>query len=113
VRPRVVILEYNHLLGPDLSLSVPYRDDFVAEFSKYGSDYAGASLSAFVKLGRLKGYRFVGTNTIGTNAFFLRYDVASHLIPEAIPADAFKHPRAQFGMHVRYQHIKSKEWVDV
>lgn len=113
VSPRVVVLEYNHLLGPEVSLSVPYRDNFVAEFTEFGSDYAGASLQAFVKLGRSKGYRLVGTNAIGTNAFFVRNDIPAELLPEANPADAFKHPRAQFGMEVRYPRVRDKEWIKV
>lgn len=113
VWPRVVVLEYNHLLGPDVSVSVPYRDDFVAEFTHYGGDYAGASLRAFVRLGERKGYRFVGTNSIGTNAFFVRNEVSSELVPAARPEDAFSHPRAQFGVRVRYEGIKHKEWVNV
>jgi len=112
VSPRLVVLEYNHLLGPMASLTVPYSPNFVAEFSEYGSDYAGASLRAFVNLGRQKGYRFVGTNTIGTNAFFVRNDIPSELVPEAAIEDAFKHPRAKFGMTVRYEKIKHKAWVD-
>ena len=113
VSPRVVVLEYNHLLGPNVSVSVPYRDDFVAEFSEYGSDYAGASLQAFIKLGRSKGYRFVGTNTIGTNAFFVRDDISDERLPAADPVAAFSHPRAQFGMKVRYERIRDKEWVEI
>ena len=113
VHPRVVVLEYNHLLGPNVSLSVPYRPDFVAEFTKYGSDYAGASLQAFIGSGRRKGYRFVGTNAIGTNAFFVGNEISPTLLPEADPLEAFNHPRAKFGMSVRYQAIKDKEWVPV
>lgn len=113
VHPRVVVLEYNHLLGPNVSLSVPYRPDFVAEFTKYGSDYAGASLQAFIGSGRRKGYRFVGANAIGTNAFFVRNEISPTLLPEADPLVAFNHPRAKFGMSVRYQAIKDKEWVKV
>lgn len=113
VAPRVVVLEYNHLLGPDASRSVPYRPDFAAEFTEHGSDYAGASLQAFVKLGRRKGYRFVGTNAAGTNAFFAREDVPARLLPEADPRRAFDHPRAQFGMKVRYPGVKDKEWIEV
>jgi hypothetical protein len=113
VAPRIVVLEYNHLLGPDVSLSVPYRPDFVAEFTEHGSDYAGASLQAFVRLGRKKGYRFVGANAVGTNAFFAREDVPARLLPEADPRRAFDHPRAQFGMKVRYPGVRDKEWVEV
>ncbi|MBE0626762.1 MAG: hypothetical protein IH606_18340 [Burkholderiales bacterium] len=113
ISPRVIVLEYNHLLGPEVSRSVPYRADFIAEFSEFGSDYAGASLQAFVKLGRAKGYRLVGTNAIGTNAFFVRNDIPVELLPEANPADAFKHPRSQYGVKMRYPRISGKEWVEV
>lgn len=113
IKPRVVVLEYNHLLGPEASLSVPYQADFVAEFTEFGSDYAGASLQAFVTLGRIKGYRLVGTNSIGTNAFFVRDDIPVELLPEFKPVDAFKHPRAQFGMKVRYPKVRGKKWIEV
>ncbi len=113
ISPRVVVLEYNHLLGPEASLTVPYNANFVAEFTEFGSDYAGASLQAFVKLGRRKNYRLVGTNAIGTNAFFVRNDIPVELLPESNPADAFKHPRAQFGMDVRYLGVRDKEWISV
>ncbi|NMG72712.1 hypothetical protein [Parazoarcus communis] len=113
ITPRVVVLEYNHLLGPDVAVTVPYRDDFVAEFTEFGSDYAGASLAAFIKLGRRKGYRYVGSNTIGTNAFFVRDDVPCDALPEADPHEAFMHPRVRFGMEVRHPGVKDKRWVEV
>jgi hypothetical protein len=113
VSPRVVVLEINHLWGPEASMTVPYRDDFVAEFTQYGSDYAGASLAAFVKLGREKGYRLVGTNAIATNAFFVRNDVAHDWLPEVDAKTCFDHPRAQFGMRQRLPGVKDKPWLEV
>jgi hypothetical protein len=113
IRPRVVVLEFNHLLGPDRSVTVPYSDSFVAEFSSHGSDYAGASLQAFVRLGREKGYRLVGTNEFATNAFFVRNDINHDWLPEIEPRVCFSHPRAIFGMDVRYKNVASKAWVEV
>jgi hypothetical protein len=113
ISPRVVVLEYNHLLGPSASLTVPYDPDFVGEFSEHGSDYSGASLAAFVNLGKKKGYRYVGANVYGTNAFFVREDVAGDHFPVANLADAFTHPRARYGMKVRYLRIKGKKWIEV
>lgn len=69
INPRVIVLEINHLWGDREAVTVPYDDHFQAEFTEYGSDYAGASLPAFVKLCKEKGYRLVGTNAIATNAF--------------------------------------------
>lgn len=113
VSPRVVVVEINHLWGPQRAVSVPYRDDFRAEFTKYGSDYAGASIAAFVKLGQEKGYRLAGTNAFATNAFFIRDDIECEWLPEVDPAECFWHPRAQFGMRERWPAVAGKEWVDV
>lgn len=113
ISPRVLVLEFNHLWGPEDSVTVPYADDFTAECSQYGSDYAGASLMAFVKLGREKGYRLVATNAIATNAFFVRQDLDCDWLPEISPASCFQHPRAQFGMNRRFPAVKDKKWVIV
>lgn len=94
-------------------MTVPYRDTFVAEFTEYGSDYAGASLLAFVKLSKAKGYRLVGTNAIATNAFFVRSDIQCDWLPEIDIAGCFEHPRAQFGMKQRLPGVKDREWVNV
>jgi hypothetical protein len=113
ISPRVLVTEINHLWGPERAVTVPYRDDFVGGFTEHGSDYAGASLAAFVKLGRKKGYRLVGTNAFATNAFFVRNDIRCDWLPEVDPATCFGHPRAQFGMQVRHAGIKDREWQDV
>lgn len=113
ISPRVVVLEFNHLWGPDVSVSIPYNEDFVCEFTKYGSDYAGASLRAFVKLGKKKGYRLVGTNEIATNAFFVRNDILCNSLPEINPSSCFSHPRAVFGMSERLPTVKNMDWIEV
>lgn len=74
IKPRVVVLEYQDIIGPDKALTMPYSDDFDA--SNYPMtlgmpDFCGASLPAFVKLARKKGYRLVGCNRLYYNAFFI------------------------------------------
>jgi hypothetical protein len=77
IKPRLVIIEYNASFGPDLSVTIPYQSEFVIEGA-----YHGASLRALVKVGRQKGYRFVGCNSTGVNAFFIRNDLAPESLPE-------------------------------
>ena len=113
VSPRVVVLEFNHLWGPDVAVTVPYRDDFTAELNEFGSVYAGASLQAFVKLGKTKGYKLIGTNDIATNAFFLRSDIECDWLPEVAPSTCFDHPRAKFGITHWLPAVKDREWVEV
>ena len=47
VRPRILVLEYNSFLGPDLSLSLPYDAGFRRAQQGPGRAYFGASLAAF------------------------------------------------------------------
>jgi hypothetical protein len=80
VQPRVVVLEYNSGLGSTRSVTIPNKPDFVYDWNE--PYYGGASLPAFVKLGRKKGYRLIGAEKAGVNAFFVRSDLATTELPE-------------------------------
>lgn len=86
-QPRLVVIEYNYLFGPDRSITVPYDPEFT--LPKATRSYRGASLEALVRLGRRKGYRLVATERI--NAFFLRNDVACDL-PTFTAPDLYQLP---------------------
>jgi hypothetical protein len=76
--PRLVIVEYNSVFGPEKAVAVPYAPDFNRH--KTGSRfYYGASLAAFNHLAGVKGYRLVATESRGVNAYFLRNDVAPEI----------------------------------
>ncbi len=113
IKPRVAITEINHLWGADAAVTVPYAPDFKAVFTKYGSDYAGASIAAFCKLGAAKGYRLVGANALGTNAIFVRNELQHPWLPETAAGDIFWHPRTEFGRTVRFAGIEDMDWERV
>jgi hypothetical protein len=93
INPRVVVVEYNATLRPPLSLVVPYDPNG----SWDGSNFFGASLEAFVKLGRDKGYRIVGCNFSGSNAFFVRSDlVGDHFLQPATAEEHYEPARYFF-----------------
>jgi hypothetical protein len=85
VSPRVLIVEYNARLGPDLAVTIP-NDRALDDVPKR---LRGASLAAIEKLARRKGYRLVVCDPTGTNAFFLRDDVAPDLAAVTV-ADAYR-----------------------
>ena len=85
--PRIVILEYNSMFGPDRSVTVPYDPAF--DRHRHHTIYYGASLAALVKASERKGYRLVAVEPTGVNAFFVRNDLATH-IPVCEPARAFR-----------------------
>lgn len=90
VSPRVVCIEYNAGLGPDLSVSTPYDDEFERYAKHPGGFFHGASLAALVSLGARKGYYLIGCDTTGTNAFFLRDDVRIEGVPALTSREAFR-----------------------
>jgi hypothetical protein len=109
VRSRIVIVEYNAGLGADDALTVPYSETFQWE---KGTQYLGASLRAMVKLGERKGYRFVGTNLYGFNAFFVREDLAQETLPAADPRDAFFHAAPIYST-TRINEVRDLGWEEV
>lgn len=114
VNPRVVVVEYQDILGPERAWSIPYSSNFTWK-SNLGPDYGGASLMAFIKLGRQKGYRFIGCQSLGFNAFFLRRDVGAELFPEVTPEESgcFDVPKVRDGMRDRFPRVKDLDWVKV
>lgn len=84
-QPRVLIMEYNALFGPDRAVTLPNAPK--PDHAPKG--YSGASLAAIEKLARRKGYRLVLCEESGINAFFLRDDVAP-AVPALTPAAAYR-----------------------
>jgi len=92
VEARVVVVEFNAVWGPERSVSVPYRPDFRFD-ARRQPYYCGASLAAFVRLGRAKGYRLIGVERHGVNAFFMKAGVGEAFFPEVTPRQCFDaHP---------------------
>lgn len=80
INPAIVVSEYNFRFGANKAVTVPYDAGFIRTKAHYSNIYYGASLKALCILADRKGYTFVGCNSAGNNAFFLRKD----LKPEAI-----------------------------
>ena len=90
--PRVVVIEYNAIFPPGMLWVVNYDPSAWWD----GTSHFGASLTALEALGREKGYALVGCNLLGSNAFFVRRDIAGDRF--AAPFTAANHyqpPRYQ------------------
>jgi hypothetical protein len=81
----ILVCEYNPILGDVWPIAVPYRPDF-ERFAAHSSGlYFGSSIKALQELASRKGYEFIGTNSNGINAFFVRrelFDVIQPLLKE-------------------------------
>ncbi len=89
VHPRVVCIEYNSGIGNKLAWSIPYKHDFERFTFHPSGFFAGASLKALEELGMKKGYRLIGCDSTGTNAFFLRDDLGLDKIKTLSSKEAF------------------------
>ena len=74
-RPSILIVEYNDAFGYKRPVTVPYDPAFVRSKKHFSNQYWGANLPAFCHLGTQRQYALVGTNSVGSNAFFVRCDL--------------------------------------
>jgi hypothetical protein len=74
VKPVIVIIEYNSIFGKEYAVTVPYQEDFNRTKAHYSNLYWGCSLKALYILAESKGYFFIGCNSNGNNAYFVRKD---------------------------------------
>jgi len=80
VNPQILIVEYNSAFGDLLPLTVPYAADFVRSRAHHSNLYYGLSIEAARFLATQRGYTLVGTNSAGSNAFFVRNDRADAVL---------------------------------
>lgn len=88
VRSRVVVIEYNSKFAPPIKYCKGYKDDHMWK----KDDNYGASLK-FLELEFAKsGYDLVGCNITGSNAFFVRTDLASDKFQKPYSAETHYEP---------------------
>jgi len=88
--PSILIVEYNAVFGLDRAVSVPYAPDFSRSMQHHSNLYFGASLPAFLHMADERGYAFVGANSAGNNAFFVRRDLLNSVVKEVTISDGFR-----------------------
>jgi hypothetical protein len=69
-RPKIFIVEYNSVFGPERSVAIPYNDGFNRHRAHPSGYYYGVSVSGLRRLFERHGYRFVTVEQNGLNAFF-------------------------------------------
>jgi hypothetical protein len=77
VDPAIVIVEYNSVFGKERAVTIAYDAAFKRSEAHPSNLYWGCSLKALCLLAEKKGYVFVGCNSNGNNAYFVRKDKAN------------------------------------
>jgi hypothetical protein len=113
VSPRVILVEYQNIWRAEKAVTVPYQPDFQFDADKFGKNYFGASLPAFVKLLKNKGYRYVGSQSLGFNAFFIKNGIGEDFLPEVPVEDIFKQAKVMYCIRDRVEQVKHLPWIEV
>jgi hypothetical protein len=71
LRPKIFVVEYNSVYGPEQSLTIEYQSDFVFTQSHPTHLYYGVSIMGWRNFFRNNGYHFVTVDRNGVNAFFV------------------------------------------
>jgi hypothetical protein len=83
----IIIVEYNGIFGSSEAVTIPYQADFIRQNTHYSYLYWGTSLPALCHLAAKKGYVWIGCNTAGNNAYFVRNEYASAFLSPSLPTD--------------------------
>ncbi len=90
--PRVVVIEYNAMFKPPVEFIVKYEANKI--FSS--TIHFGASLKSMEILGLGKGYKLVGCNFNGVNAFFIREDLVKDKFLKPFTSETYYEPPRYF-----------------
>jgi hypothetical protein len=112
VRPRVCLFETNILIPSELTLTVPYSDDFDSSWQKPQPHFRGVSLKAMAELSKRKGYRLIGAHRHGFNVFFLRDDVGVDVFPAVTVEQVHDGPLTRKS-RLAWPSVKDFPWVSV
>ncbi len=105
--PRIVVVEYNASVPPHECRAVPYDPEFRWD---HRTDYFGAGLLAFERLGRRKGYALVHCEAKGVNAFFVAYSLVN---PAGLPpVEALYRPPRYGDSRHGHDRDTSRPWID-
>jgi hypothetical protein len=73
-RPKIFVVEYNSVFGPDRPVTIQYREDFDFISAHSTQLYYGVSIAAWKNFFTRHGYSFVTVDSNGVNAFFAAPD---------------------------------------
>lgn len=71
LRPKIIVVEYNSVYGPERSMTIEYTRDFYFKTAHPTELYYGVSIAGWRKILGNYGYRFVTVEKNGVNGFFV------------------------------------------
>lgn len=70
-KPKIFVVEYNAVFGPDRIATIPYDPNFIGLLAHESQLYYGVSIAAWKYFFSQNGYKFITVDLNGVNAFFV------------------------------------------
>ncbi len=96
IRPKIFVVEYNSVFGPDRSITIEYEPEFVYTTAHSSHLYYGVSISGWRKFFSDRSYKFVTVDRNGVNAFFVDSEHFDTGFLEQIQGTEFAENRFQY-----------------
>jgi hypothetical protein len=117
-RPKIFVVEYNSVYGPDRSVTIEYKEDFDFTSAHPSELYYGVSIAGWRKFFENHNYRFVTVDRNGVNAFFVDPDCFDADFLDKIKGLEFAENQYQFtkfrkSSAEQYKMIEGQKFIDL
>lgn len=118
IRPKIIVVEYNSVYGPERSMTVPYREGFSFADAHPTRLYYGVSIAAWKRFFADNGYKFVTVDSKGVNAFFVDpthfdSDFLNEIQSVHYAENEFQRRKFGFSSERQFELIKDQEFVQI
>lgn len=117
-RPKIFIVEYNSVYGPQRSKTIEYRPDFMFTRAHPTQLYYGVSIQGWRKFFNDYGYHFVTVEQNGVNAFFVdpsifQRDFLSNVVPLEYAENRYQHRKFHMSSEMQFELISRMPLFDI
>lgn len=117
-RPKICVVEYNSVYGPDSTKTIKYATDFVYSRAHHSELYYGVSIAGWRKFFESQGYQFVTVDRNGVNAFFVdpQYfssDFLNNVNPRFFAENQLQLLKFRSGYEEQFKQIGQMEFYDI
>jgi hypothetical protein len=113
INPRICIFETQNIIPFNLSLTMPYVENFFLKNTVPEKYFFSASLAAMNKLSNSKGYTLVGSHRHGFNVFYVRNDLLKDFLPKPNLQSIHDNEYTKYVQSERWPLVKNFPWMEV